>query len=211
MDSIHARYSSIRSFLPKGVRIVAVTKGRSAQEIDNLLQAGAHEIGESYVQEAEEKFPKLLMSQKVVRHLVGHLQRNKVKEAVRIFDVIQSVDSLVLAQKIAKEAEAQKKKIVIYVQLNVSGKEERSGFESEKELTDAVAKIRAMQSPFFKLEGLMGIAGEKHPEKDFKRLRKLATALKLPILSMGMSDDYELAVMEGTNMVRIGRAIFGED
>ncbi len=210
MDSIHARYSSIRSFLPKGVRIVAVTKGRTVQQIQSVVEAGAREIGESYVQEAAEKFPKLLISNGITRHLVGHLQRNKVKEAVSLFDVIQSADSLALAKKIAKEAESQKKPITIYVQFNVSGKEGRSGFETEKELAEAVEKIRALQSPFFKLDGLMGIATQEHPVKDFKKLKKLAAALKLPVLSMGMSDDYELAVYEGANMVRIGRALFPE-
>jgi hypothetical protein len=151
------------------------------------------------------------MSTRIVKHLVGHLQRNKVKEAVSLFDVVQSVDSLALAKKIANEAAAQKKKIVAYVQFNVAGKEGQTGFKTEKELNEAVEQIRLLQHDFFKLEGLMAIASQTHPEKDFKRLRKLATALKLPVLSMGMSDDYELAMFEGSNMVRIGRAIFDLD
>ncbi|MDE1797779.1 MAG: YggS family pyridoxal phosphate-dependent enzyme [Candidatus Micrarchaeota archaeon] len=211
MDSIHSRYSSIRSFLPKGVRIVAVTKGRTTQQIQSVVEAGALDIGENKVSEAAEKFPTLLISSRVVRHMVGHLQRNKVKEAVSLFDVIQSVDSLALAQKIAKEAEAQKKRITVYVEFNVSGKEERSGFSTEKELLEAVEKIRALQSPFFKLDGLMGIATVEHPVRDFKKLKKLSAQLKLPVLSMGMSGDYELAVYEGATMIRIGRALFPEE
>lgn len=243
MDSIHARYSSIRSLIPPSVRIVAVTKGRGAQDIRSAVEAGCKDIGESKVAEAAEKFPRIGFSSTVRRHLVGHLQRNKVKEAVALFDVIQSVDSLPLAQKIANEAAAQKKKVVVYVQFNVAGLPQRSGFADEKELSEAVAKIRAMQHEFFKLEGLMGIASPPEDEEgtedgeegdgdgegggegeggegdegsrrkqalEFRRLRKLAAALRLPVLSMGMSDDYEEAVFEGSNMVRLGRALFGE-
>lgn len=209
IDSIHARYSSIRSNLPKGVRIIAVTKGRGAQDIYALTDAGAREIGESRVQEAKEKFPELRISNKIIRHLIGHLQRNKVRDAVRLFDVIQSVDSLPLAEKIAKEAMAQKKKIAVYVQFNVSQKSGRFGFGSERELTEAVEKIRLLQTDFFKLEGLMGIATPEHPQKDFETLKRLADALHLPVRSWGMSDDYEEAVFFGANTVRIGRAIFG--
>lgn len=210
MDSVHARYSSIRSFLPKGVRIVAITKGQGKQAIYSLMDAGAREIGESRVDEAAEKFSKLQISSKIIRHMVGHLQRNKVKEAVELFDVIQSVDSLPLAEKIAIEAVQQKKKITIYVEFNVSGLAQRSGFGSEKELVEAVGEIRLMRNEFFHLEGLMGIATPENPEKDFKKLTKLADLLRLPVRSWGMSDDYEEAVFFGATMVRIGRALFPE-
>ena len=203
----------MRASLPPNVRLVVVSKGRTAAEIEQALASGCLEFGESKMQEAADKgWAKLKAGNpRLVLHIVGRLQRNKVKEAVALFDVIQSVDSVALAQKISREASEQKRKISIFIQFRISGKETQSGYTSEVELAQSISEIRKLETiyaPYFKLDGLMGIASRERPREDFSRLRALAKSFSLPLLSMGMSEDYEIAVEEGSNMVRIGRAIF---
>ncbi len=212
MESISSRYQLVRESVPGSVRLVAITKGHELDEIKSALSAGCLEIGENKIQEAEEKNIISLKEShpNIVLHMVGHLQRNKVKMAVSIFDVIQSVDSIALARKIANEAAAQKKCITIYLQFRVSGHESQDGFIGEEELESAAKEIRAMQNEYFKLEGLMGIASVAHPRENFEELKAMADRLKLPIISMGMSGDYRIAIEAGSTMVRIGTAIFGE-
>ncbi len=189
-------------------RLVAITKGRNASEVEEAIAAGITEIGENRTQEAKEKVD-AARKPGVIFHMVGHLQSNKVKDAVSLFDVIQSVDSIKLAGKIAEEAALQKKRIVAYLQVNVSGKERQGGFAAD-EIENAAAEIRKMQSEFFAVDGLMAIASVENPRDDFRKAKHIADRLKLPILSMGMSGDYKIALEEGSNMVRIGTAIFGE-
>lgn len=188
-------------------RLVAVTKGRSIGEIEEAIAAGITEIGENKVQEASGKFGKLPSN--VKKHMVGHLQSNKVRDAVALFDVIQSVDSVKLAEKIAGEAKRQKKRIAAYLQVNVSGKQSQSGF-SIGEIGEAAGEIRKMQSEFFSVDGLMCIASIENPKKDFAAAKEIADKLNLHVRSFGMSGDYKIAIEEGSNMVRIGTAIFGE-
>ncbi|MFH1095534.1 MAG: YggS family pyridoxal phosphate-dependent enzyme [Candidatus Micrarchaeota archaeon] len=215
MSSISERTRSICASLPPGVRLVVITKGQAPGNIRQAIGAGAKEIGESKVQEAAAKLPALKAAYpQLVFHMVGHLQGNKAKEAVQLFDCIQGVDSVQLAQKIADEAEASRKKISILVQFRISGKEGQYGYSSAAELDNAILEIRKleeMHSPYFRLEGLMGIASRERPAEDFSRLRVLAKSLSLPVLSMGMSGDYRIAIEEGSNMVRIGRAIFEDE
>ena len=213
MTTIPERAKAMRASLPPNVRLVAVSKGRSLAEIEQALAAGCLEFGESKMQEAADKgWAKLkACNPNLVLHMIGRLQRNKVKEAVQLFDVIQSVDSVELAQKISREASEQKKHISVFIQFRISGKETQSGYTSEAELAQSISEIRKLETiyaPYFRLEGLMGIASRERPKEDFSRLRALAKSFSLPLLSMGMSDDYEIAVEEGSNMVRIGRAIF---
>jgi len=214
MKQISARVSLIISTLPKQVRLVAVTKGRTLDEIEPLIAAGVREIGEGKVQEAEGKVIALKRAHpEIIFHMVGHLQRNKVKDAVALFDVIQSVDSVALAQKIADEASARGKQITILLQFRISGQESQSGYTSEAELANAISEIRKLEAahaPYFKLGGLMGIASRERPREDFKRLRQLAASFSLPILSMGMSADYKIALQEGSTMLRLGQALFEE-
>ena len=213
MSSVKDNVQRIRSSLPAPVRLVAVSKGRGAEDIESAIACGISEFGESKLQEAQKKgWTEIKAAHpNIILHFIGHLQRNKAKEAVSLFDVIQSVDSVALAQKLAAEASEQKKKISIFIQFRISGKESQSGYTSETELAQAVGEIRKLEtiySPYFKLEGLMGIASREQPRGDFARLRVLAKSFSLPLLSMGMSGDYEIAVEEGSGMVRIGRAIF---
>lgn len=197
------------------VRLIAVTKGVKAERIREAVDAGLGSLGENRVQEAEEKTAALGMP--VEWHMIGHLQTNKAKTAAELFSVVQSVDSLKLAQKLSQEAQALNKTLRILLEVNVSGEEQKHGFGPD-ELYGVVGQIAAL--PALKTEGLMGMAPNTQdtaPRREaFKKLKGLfivCKGLKYPTvemktLSMGMSDDYEIAVEEGANMVRIGRALF---
>ncbi|MCK4963669.1 MAG: YggS family pyridoxal phosphate-dependent enzyme [Dehalococcoidia bacterium] len=194
---------------PAEITIVAVTKGLTAQAIEAALEAGIRHIGENRVQEAREKIARLSNLQPCATwHMVGHLQTNKVKTAVEIFDIIHSIDSLRLAEALSGRA---RNTVPVLLQVNISGEEPKSGF-SEAELPKAVEDVARLS--MLKVKGLMTIAPlVSDPEEVrpiFRRLRELRDSLGLEHLSMGMSDDFEVAVGEGATMVRIGRAIFGE-
>ncbi|VVB56938.1 Uncharacterised protein [uncultured archaeon] len=208
-----SNWRALRAAVPKSVRLLAVSKGQPRAAVEALLAAGCREFGESKVQEAQDKGWVRLKAEKpdLILHMVGHLQRNKARDAVELFDCIHSVDSVALAQKLAIEAQAQKKKLSVLLQFRISGKESQSGYSSEAELEQAVQELRKLEqihAPYFKLEGLMGIASRERPREDFKRLRALAKSFSLPALSMGMSGDWKIALEEGSNMLRIGTAIF---
>ena len=202
--------------------LVAVSKGRSVDEIKELLALGITDIGESKVQEALVKFNEITSQrdneQRIKWHLVGHLQTNKVKEAVRIFDLIQSVDSLRLAQEIDKQAAEIKKIQDILIEIKTSPETTKFGL-LPLEAPDVIQEISKLKN--LRVRGLMTIAPfVDEPEKArpyFRKLRdqmnemtkKGVWSMGSGILSMGMSDDFEVAIEEGANMVRIGRAIFG--
>jgi len=206
---------------PDCVKVVAVAKGRSADEISQALAAGLTDIGENRIQEALEKYRVFQATPglKPARwHLVGRLQTNKVRDAVRIFDCIQSVDSLRLAGAIDAEAARAGKVQDILVQVNASGEATKSGFEPGQtvEAVETIARFTHLN-----IAGLMTIAAQAgEPERArpcFRLLRELrdAAARRLPagrgfeILSMGMSGDFEVAVEEGSTLVRVGTALFG--
>lgn len=194
---------------PAEITIVAVTKGLTAQAIEAALEAGIRHIGENRVQEAREKIARLSNLQPCPTwHMVGHLQTNKVKTAVEIFDIIHSIDSLRLAEALSGRA---RNTVSVLLQVNISGEEPKSGF-SQAELHKAAEDVARL--PMLEVKGLMTIAPlVSDPEEVrpiFRRLRELRDSLGLEHLSMGMSDDFEVAVGEGATMVRIGRAIFGE-
>lgn len=194
---------------PAEITIVAVTKGLTAQAIEAALEAGIRHIGENRVQEARGKIARLSNLQPCPTwHMVGHLQTNKVKTAVEIFDIIHSIDSLRLAEALSGRA---RNTVPVLLQVNISGEELKSGF-SEAELPKAAEDVARLS--MLKVKGLMTIAPlVSDPEEVrpiFRRLRELGDSLGLEHLSMGMSDDFEVAVGEGATMVRIGRAIFGE-
>jgi len=206
---------------PHKITIVAVTKGRSVDEIKEAIEAGATDIGENKVQEALLKYNELLVSGQGITpvkwHMVGHLQTNKVKDAVKIFDLIQSVDSLHLAQEIDKEARKINKVQEILVEIKTSPEENKTGLKAGGAIEDIMEIIKLDN---ISIKGLMTIApivdnpDEARPY--FQKLKELkdeiniflTPAFRLQILSMGMTDDFEVAVREGSNMVRLGRAIF---
>jgi pyridoxal phosphate enzyme (YggS family) len=191
------------------VTLVAVTKGVSLAMIKAAYDCGIRDFGENRVQEAEGKIAQLGdLRPSVTWHMIGHLQSNKVKKALRIFDIIHSIDSLRLAELLSRRTD---RTVPILLQVNVSGEVSRSGF-SVGELNDAFHKIAQLAN--LKVVGLMTIAPPSaDPEKVrpfFRKLRELRDDMGLEHLSMGMSDDFEVAIEEGATMVRIGRAIFGE-
>ena len=194
---------------PADITIVAVTKGVAVEAIEAAIKAGIRHIGENRVQEARAKIERLsTLELQPMWHMVGHLQTNKVKTAVQIFDIIHSINSLRLAEAVSQRAQAI---IPVLLQVNVSGEGTRSGF-SVAELPQAAEEIAHL--PRLEVKGLMTIAPMVADTEEvrpiFQRLRQLRDELGLEHLSMGMTDDFEVAVEEGATMVRIGRAIFGE-
>lgn len=191
---------------PAEVTLVAVSKTFPAEMVAAAHAAGIRHFGENWIQEAAQKIPALAgLAPRPTWHLVGHLQTNKVKAALQLFDVVQSVDSLRLAEAVARRAGEPRVRVLLEV--NVSGEASKYGFHPE-ELPEA---LRAL--PELAVEGLMTVAPETDDPETvrpiFRRLRELSGAFGLRELSMGMSGDYQVAIQEGATLVRIGRAIFG--
>lgn len=194
---------------PDEIVIVAVTKGTDLQHMQMALDAGIRHIGESRVQEATEKYAHLSSLEPCLTwHMVGHLQSNKAKTALGIFDIIHSVDSVRLAESLSNRAQ---NVLPVLLQTNISGEGTKGGFPPG-ELPETARRISRL--PNLDVQGLMTVAPMvSDPEEVrpvFRRLRQLRDELQLRHLSMGMSDDFEVAVEEGATLVRIGRAIFEE-
>jgi len=196
------------------VLLVAVSKQMNAARVREAISAGVTDIGENYVQEAAQK--RAEVGEGVRWHLVGHLQRNKAAHAVETFDIIQTVDSLRIAQAIGRRAQAAGRTIDVLLQVNTSGEESKFGVAPEAlpRLLDEVLGV-----PGVRVRGLMTIGRwDPDPEAarpEFRLLADLArrlrerTGAQLEWLSMGMSHDFEVAIEEGANLVRIGTGIFG--
>ena len=191
---------------PGDVRLAAVSKGRSVEEIGPLIAAGQRDFGESRVQEALAKWPELLAQHPGLRlHGIGRLQSNKAAEAVRLFDVIHALDRPSLLEALAAEAEKAKRFPEVYVQVNV-GEEEQKGGCAIDELGGLLGAVRASPLP---LAGLMCIPPlGLEPSPFFALLAELARRHDVTGLSMGMSADYREAVMLGATAVRVGTALF---
>lgn len=209
-----ANLETIKKSLPSQTTLVAVTKNRSAETITALLKAGITVIAENRIQEAKQKFP-YLPDQKTIpheRHLIGHLQTNKTKDAVHLFDMIQSVDSLKLAQKIDEECKKVNKKMPILIQVNIAHDPNKHGIDPDQ-LSALLPELTTLTN--LELRGLMTIPPpSKDPESSrpyFRALKALATKHNLPDCSMGMSDDYQIAIGEGATMVRLGNRLFHAD
>lgn len=190
---------------PSGVRLVAVTKEHSVEEIrEQVLRFGRFPLGESRIQEALPKMQEL----EAEWHFIGPLQRNKAKFAVR-FDLIHSIDSVRLAEAVARKARENSKVQRVLLELNLGREPQKHGF-LEEELPEAMARIQTLEGLW--VEGLMTVAPyTEDPEAVrplFARLSRLADQYRLPERSMGMSGDFEVAVEEGATLVRVGRAIF---
>ena len=192
---------------PADVTIVAVSKGFPPSAIDEAVVAGIADVGENRVQEAAAKIA-ALRGLPVTWHLVGHLQTNKAKTALELFDIIHSVDSLHLAEVLSHRAQ---RPLPVLLEVNMAGEASKFGFSPD----DVAAAAQAIaRLPHLDLRGLMTVAPfVSEPETVrpvFRELRRLRDALGLRELSMGMTDDFEVAIEEGATLVRIGRAILGE-
>jgi len=192
----------------KEITLVAVTKQRGVAEIGALIAAGVTDFGENRVQEAAEKWPALRAAHPHLRlHMIGRLQSKKAEEAVRLFDVIHSVDRPSLLQTLAKAGERAGRYPEIYVQVNI-GDEEQKGGVAIGELPSFLDQVRASPLP---LAGLMGMPPlDSQPGPYFAMLAELARRHDVTGLSMGMSGDYPIAVMLGATAVRVGSALFDD-
>ena len=223
MDDFASRFQKVRDRVaaaaqrarrdPAEIEIVAVSKTQTVDVIREAMRAGLHLFGENKVQEAARKIAEL---ERGSWHLIGHLQTNKAKLAVQLFDSIDSVDRLELAQEIGRRAQPLGKSQNVLMQVNVSGESSKFGCtpEAARELAEAINAL-----PQLTLRGLMTIAPyaeeAEQSRPHFARLRELRdqlerdTGLQLPVLSMGMSGDFAVAIEEGSTSVRIGTALFG--
>jgi len=200
---------------PEEIKLVVVTKTRAADEILKIFNEGHRVFAENRIQEAQSKIP--LLPPDIEWHLVGHLQTNKAKQALKLFKTIQSVDSLKLGLILEKEAEKLNRAVECLIEVKISGEESKFGVSPEKceELILSLSTLKHLQ-----IRGLMGMApltSDINLIRDsFKKLKKLFDEIKahkipdvdMRWLSMGMSSDFEIAIEEGANMLRIGSAIF---
>ncbi len=210
-----ARAAEAAGRSPSAVRIIAVTKTKPASMIAEAFAAGLTDVGENYVQEAAGKRAALQVP--LTWHMIGHLQRNKARRAVELFDVIQSVDSIELAAALQRHAANAGRTLPVLLEVNLGGEDTKSGIapDGADRLLERLAAMDALS-----VRGLMTIPPPEPGEARavFRGLRVLLDRLRcnappnasLEELSMGMTDDFEVAIAEGATMVRIGRAIFGE-
>ena len=199
------------------IELVAITKTVDVEQINEAIEAGIRVVGENRVQEAWRKFQEV--GEKAHWHMVGHLQTNKVKRVLQFADMIHSVDSVYLAREIQTQAKKLDRTIEILIQVNTSGEESKFGLEPEATI-GAIEEVSTL--PNLKIKGLMTIGAFLPNPEDvrpcFKLLNDLKdrvneggiTSVEIGILSMGMTNDYEIAIEEGSTMVRVGTAIFGE-
>ncbi|EJF89686.1 YggS family pyridoxal phosphate enzyme [Bartonella vinsonii subsp. arupensis OK-94-513] len=190
------------------VQLIAVSKTVPADNISPLLQAGQRLFAENRVQEAAEKWPHLRQQfEKIELHLIGPLQSNKTAEAVKIFDVIQTIDREKIAKSLAEEMQKQNKHLPCYVQVNIGLEPQKSGL-APQEVVPFVAHCKNHYG--LDIIGLMAIPPvQENPGPYFVLLAKLAKKAGLPKLSMGMSNDFKTALQFGSNILRIGSALFG--
>lgn len=203
--------------LPQGVALVGAAKTRTPEEILEAVEAGLEIIGENYLQEAERMFE--VVGDRVKWHMIGHLQRNKVKKAVALFDMIETVDSMRLAHEIDKQCAKIGKVMPALVEINSGEEDQKAGVMPD----EAMGMVKEMSNlEHLKIMGLMTMGpftGDPEGARPcFRRTRELFERLKdeappgvdMKILSMGMSNSFRVAVEEGANLVRIGTLIFGE-
>ncbi len=216
IESVQLSARHILDSLPSYVTVVAAAKGRTLTEVEAVIQAGITHIGHNYVQEAQMMVPAL--TGKATWHMIGHLQRNKAKKAVELFDVLETVDSLRLAQAIDRRCAAIGKVISILVEIN-SGEESNKTGVLPKDVDELVAGLVPLEH--ISIQGLMTMGPRfgdpesarpyfRATRQAFERLSKWNIPnIEMRYLSMGMSNSYLVAIEEGANMVRIGTKIFG--
>lgn len=203
------------------VRIIAVTKGHPAAAIRAAVGAGLRDCGENRVAELESKVDELGRDA-AAWHLIGHLQRNKVRKAIPLFDVVHSIDTVRLARELSDEAVRANVVVTGLVQVNASGEEAKSGIDIADDVTPGIEAVQAICAlPALRIQGVMTMAPFVEDDKilraTFRRTRKLFDACATQVdgfearhVSMGMSNDFEVAVEEGSTMVRLGTILFGE-
>jgi len=203
---------------PRDITIIAIAKTFTHSQILEAFESGIMDIGENRVQEAQQKY-EILKDSEIRWHLVGHLQRNKVKKALEIFDLIHSVDSIRLAEEIDRRARSIGKRQKVLIEVNISEEASKYGLS----LTDVIPFLEQIHGfTNIAVMGLMAIApyyeDSERSRPVFQRLRELKEEIedkgfdhvKMEYLSIGMTNDYRIAIEEGSNMLRIGRRIFGE-
>lgn len=206
------KLAEIQKTLPAHVKLVAVSKMHTKEEIDEAYALGLDTFGENKVQELKEKY-----DSKYHWHMIGHLQRNKVKDVVPLVDMIQSLDSLRLAQEIEKQCAKIDKVMPVLIEINISREANKTGIYME----ECASFMKQCQSlPHIDVQGLMCVGPLEHPETSeacfekmeilYHKLQKEYGSDKIHILSMGMSQDYEKAIAHGSTMIRLGTIIFGK-
>ena len=225
MSELQANLTRIRSRIdqacersgrqPDSVRLMAVSKNQLPERVSEAVSAGLTLFGENRIQEAKVKIP--LCPSQLEWHFIGHLQSNKSRDAVSLFQVVQGVDSLALAEELQKQALKQARSLPILLEVNVAGESSKFGWNPDRLLAE-LPQLNALNR--LEVHGLMTIAPYAvDPEQVrpiFRRLRELRDrctdllGAPLPVLSMGMSGDLEVAIEEGATLVRVGTALFGE-
>ncbi|MHA1511035.1 MAG: YggS family pyridoxal phosphate-dependent enzyme [Promethearchaeota archaeon] len=198
--------------IPEKIKLIAVSKKKSVEFIEEAYNSDHRDFGENYIQDSIPKIIKLKHLKDIRWHFIGHLQSNKVKLAAQYFDMIQSIDSKKLANKLNNACSEINKVMPILIEVNIAFEQSKGGIKKEN-LFDLLEHIKSLKN--LKLCGLMCIPPyDENPEPYFKEMKSLFDIYKedynLDILSMGMSGDYSIAIAEGGNMVRVGTAIFGK-
>jgi pyridoxal phosphate enzyme (YggS family) len=217
--SIKENLEKITASLPETVTLIAVTKTHPVEKLQELYEAGHRYFGENKVQEMVDKYH--LLPKDIQWHLIGHLQTNKVKFIAPFVTLIHSVDSFKLLQEINKQAEKNNRVIDCLLQVYIAKEETKFGLDAF-ELDQLINSETVEKLPFIAIRGLMGMASNTENKEqiaaEFRSLTTLfhsyqsirKTNIKMEILSMGMSSDYEIAVQNGSNMIRVGSSLFGK-
>ncbi|MFH1878374.1 MAG: YggS family pyridoxal phosphate-dependent enzyme [Candidatus Omnitrophota bacterium] len=216
-DEIARNVKAVLAEIPDDVRIVAAAKSRTPDEILAAIDAGIKIVGENYIQDSVEAFNRI--GNKIKWHFIGHLQKNKIKKAVEIFDVIETVDSFDLAEQIDMKCAAAGRSMEVFIEIN-SGKEpQKSGVLPENSM-EFIKSVSALEH--IKIRGLMTMGPFSEEPEDarpyFAETKKIFDSIRsasipgveMKYLSMGMTNSYRVAVEEGANMIRIGTRIFGK-
>ena len=206
MSDITQHIADIRRHLPDGVTLVCVSKFHPCEAILEAYNAGERDFGESRVQELLPKYETL--PHDIRWHFIGHLQTNKVRAVIPFVYLIQSVDSLHLLETINREAERIQRRVKVLLEVHVAREETKTGFAPDELPADFTPY------PWVEVCGIMGMATQTDDTQEIRRcfhaLKTIRDTRRLPVLSMGMSHDYLIAIEEGSNLVRIGTTIFGE-
>ena len=215
--TIKENVQKILSELPKGVELVAAAKTRSAEEVLEAIESGVKIIGENYVQEAERVCA--AVGNKVSWHFIGHLQKNKVKKAVCLCDMVETVDSVEMAKEIDKRCRQISKVMPVLIEINSGREEQKSGVlpeDTEKLIRDISGLQNVMVMGLMTMGPFSGNPEDARPyfvetKKIFDKIREFSLPnVEMKYLSMGMTNSYKVALEEGANMIRIGTKIFGE-